>query len=164
MATNNQKILNPSFEFSPPKRLFSSSSKTTVNSKLWCFFSTKFLFKTFFYYIISRYCDDPELPALAQNQRLSLLRLQQQRQQQGRVWQVHQVFHREHLPAWVSPALNPGLIPPHFVLPFSPSSRSYLHLCFYFLPSFSAGLLLFFPALHTSSHPLRLSSYSFLSC
>lgn len=48
-----------------------------------------------------RYRDDSQLPAHAQNQRLAVLRLQQQRQQQGRVWQVHRVLQREHLPAWV---------------------------------------------------------------
>lgn len=45
-----------------------------------------------------RYGDDSKLSALTQNQRLPPLRLQQLWQQERWVWQVHRVFHGEHLP------------------------------------------------------------------
>lgn len=88
-----------------------------------------------------RYRDDSQLPAHAQNQRLAVLRLQQQRQQQGRVWQVHRVLQREHLPAWVH-----LFIILFFLLLGSVGLYSYLLLWIhfplppYFPPLCSAGL------------------------
>lgn len=90
--------------------------------------------------------DDTKLPALAQDQRVSLLRLQQQWQQEGRVWQVHRVFHRQHLPPWVQP------------------SDRLTTVSFYSLPSLSL-LLLSISVLHAQrAHPLFCSFIlSFLS-
>lgn len=88
-----------------------------------------------------RYRDDSQLPAHAQNQRLAVLRLQQQRQQQGRVRQVHRVLQREHLPAWVH-----LFIILFFLLLGSVGLYSYLLLWIhfpllpYFPPLCSAGL------------------------